>query len=227
MIRGIFFPGISFARMRTMKTVIWDYNGTILDDLDICLQIENEMLKERNMPAWPVDRETYLDHFGFPVIDYYYYIGYTFETETYDDISVEFNERYDELFAGARLMPEFLPAIRRSVASGNRNVILSACKHDKLIRQCRELGIEQYFDEILGIDNLLAGSKTEMALAWLERSKTDPDTCLYLGDSLHDLDTARALGVKDCILIASGHQSMKVLKGGYERVVSSLDEVEL
>ncbi|MBQ6533170.1 MAG: HAD family hydrolase, partial [Solobacterium sp.] len=61
-----------------MKTVIWDYNGTILDDLDICLQIENEMLKERRMPAWPVDRETYLDHFGFPVIDYYYYIGYTF-----------------------------------------------------------------------------------------------------------------------------------------------------
>lgn len=210
-----------------MKTVIWDYNGTILDDLDICLQIENEMLKERNMPAWPVDRETYLDHFGFPVIDYYYYIGYTFENETYDDISVEFNERYDELFDGAGLMPEFLPAIKRSKASSNRNVILSACQHDKLIRQCTQLGIAQYFDEILGIDNLLAGSKTEMALKWLEQSKTDPETCLYLGDSLHDLDTARALGVKDCILIAKGHQSLKVLKAGYDRVAASLDEVEL
>ena len=210
-----------------MKTVIWDYNGTILDDLDICLQIENEMLKERRMPAWPVDRETYLDHFGFPVIDYYYYIGYTFENETYDDISVEFNERYDELFDNAGLMPEFLPAIQRSKASGNRNVILSACQHDKLISQCSQLGIAQYFDEILGIDNLLAGSKTEMALKWLEQSKTDPETCLYLGDSLHDLDTARALGVKDCILIAKGHQSLKVLKAGYDRVAASLAVVEL
>ena len=27
-----------------MKTLIWDYNGTILDDLDLCLKIENEML---------------------------------------------------------------------------------------------------------------------------------------------------------------------------------------
>ena len=32
-----------------MKTIVWDFNGTIVDDTQICLDIENEMLKKRNM----------------------------------------------------------------------------------------------------------------------------------------------------------------------------------
>ena len=37
--------------MQFMKTVIWDFNGTILDDLDLCLNVEKEMLRRRHMFA--------------------------------------------------------------------------------------------------------------------------------------------------------------------------------
>ena len=208
------------------KTVICDFNGTIIDDVGLCLDIENRMLKERGM-KYGYTIEQYLDMFCFPVIDYYYKLGYTFEHETYDDISVEFNELYDRGFLSAPLKEGFMELIRKSIDAGNKNVILSATKQDKLRHQTKQLGIAQYFDEILGIDNLLAGSKIGMAKRWMEFADVHPDDCMYIGDTLHDLDTAKALGIQNCILVAGGHSSVEVLRQNWDNVVMSLKEVEL
>ena len=51
------------------KLLIWDFNGTILDDMELCLAIENEMLLERGMPT--ISKEWYLGHFSFPIRAYY------------------------------------------------------------------------------------------------------------------------------------------------------------
>ena len=128
------------------KTIFWDYNGTIIDDTLYCLSIENEMLENRGLPG-PVTLEEYLDHFGFPVINYYYKIGYTFEDETYEDVSVEFNRKYDENFDRVSLMDDFTEFIQKASEQGYQNVIVSASRQDKLEAQCEKLGIRQYFTE--------------------------------------------------------------------------------
>ena len=52
------------------KLLVWDWNGTIMDDMEFTYQIENRMLRERGMKEIP-DRGFYLNNFGFPIIDYY------------------------------------------------------------------------------------------------------------------------------------------------------------
>lgn len=89
-----------------MKTLIWDFNGTIIDDAVYCLEIEKKMLRDRGMYA-DFTLEEYKDMFCFPVIDYYYKLGYTFENESYDDISVEFNRLYAEGFSSVRSFQRF------------------------------------------------------------------------------------------------------------------------
>ena len=210
-----------------MKTLIWDFNGTILDDVKLCISIENDMLKRRGMKKYPVDIKEYQDYFSFPVINYYYYIGYTFEDETYEDVSLEFNQAYDARFSETKLMDDFLETIQRAKKLSYRNVILSASRHDKLIHQCKLLGIEQYFDEILGIDNMLAGSKVEMAKQWMNKSNVTPQECKYIGDSVHDMEVAQALGIDDFTLLSKGHQSYEVLRKATDRVVHQLSEVNL
>lgn len=209
-----------------MKTLIWDFNGTIIDDVDLCLNIENRMLAKRNLPN-PVSLKDYKDMFCFPVIDYYYKVGYTFEDETYDEVSVEFNRMYDDEFDTCTLNKGFTEKIREAVGKGYRNVILSASRHDALIDQCRRLNIEQYFEEILGIDNMLAGSKIGMARRWMENSNVRPEDCKFIGDTIHDMETAEALNINDYVLIAAGHQSYDVLKKETDRVVHDLYEVVL
>lgn len=208
------------------KTVIWDFNGTIIDDTDLCLGIENRMLKERNM-KYGYTLEEYRDMFCFPVEDYYRKLGYTFEEESYEELSVIFNDLYDQAFPRAGLCEGFEELIGQSVEHGFRNVILSATEQNKLLKQCKMLGISHYFSEILGIDNLLAGGKTAMAAKWMNASDIRPKDCLYIGDSVHDLDTAEALGIPECILVASGHQSYEVLKHKCDHVVHSLKEISL
>ena len=127
-----------------MKTLIWDFNGTILDDLQLCLSIENEMLKKREMEKYPVTKQDYLNTFSFPVINYYYHIGYTFDTESYEEVSLEFNQEYDRRFDECSLMDDFITTVEKAIQLGYCNVILSASRHDKLVEQCKLLGIDQY-----------------------------------------------------------------------------------
>jgi len=49
---------------------------------------------------------------------------------------------------------------------------------------------------------------------------------MMIGDSLHDLDTARAMGI-DCVLVAKGHQAKDVLLENYDKIVDDIREVEL
>ena len=213
--------------MITMKKVlIWDFNGTVIDDVEYCIEIENTMLKERNMDVIST-YEQYRKDFCFPVIDYYYKIGYTFEEESYADISVEFNDMYNARFDEIKLMDGFEELIHKAKKEGYENVILSASRQDYLDDQCKRLGIDHHFDEILGIDNNLGGSKIEMALKWMETADVHPDDCRYIGDTLHDMETAEALGIRNYTLVACGHQSYEVLREKTPNVVHTLKEVEL
>ena len=207
-----------------MKTILWDYNGTIINDMELCLNVEKFMLRERGMFA-EYTMEDYRDLFCFPVKDYYLKIGYTFENETYEEVSVEFNRLYDMGFNTCTLIDGVLEKIRESASYGYRNVILSACEHTKLQIQTDALGVSQYFADRLGIDNDLAGSKIEMAREWMKKSGTDPDECMFIGDTIHDMETSLAIGVKNYTLVACGHQSYNVLKKETDRVVSAMREV--
>lgn len=208
-----------------MKTIIWDFNGTILDDADVCLKAENEMLRRRNMNR-VVSKEEYLELFEFPVINYYKKIGFSFEDETFEDVSVEFIELYNKYSNEYKLMDNFLDKIKESIKLGNRNVILSASKLDNLMQQCNELKITSYFDEILGISNIYAHSKVDMAKEWMNSNNINPEDCLFIGDSAHDFDVAMAMGVK-CNLVCKGHQSKNQLLKVTNNVFNDISEVNL
>ena len=64
-----------------VKTIIWDWNGTLLDDLDLSLESVNILLEERNLPALSVEK--YKDIFCFPIVVYYVKAGFDFESVKY------------------------------------------------------------------------------------------------------------------------------------------------
>ena len=47
--------------MKGIRTILWDWNGTLLNDTDICVASINELLQERNLPT--LSREEYLQQF--------------------------------------------------------------------------------------------------------------------------------------------------------------------
>lgn len=209
--------------MDAMKTYIFDYNGTIINDADIAVEIENEMLEERNLPAG-YTLDDYRALFENDMIVYYRKIGYTFENESFEEIALQFNRRYEEKFEKCTLCDGVLELLEQIREDGDQCVILSSCQNDILHRQCDAFGISRYFREIMGLGDYLAGSKTEIGRHWMIRSGVNPEDCVYFGDTLADYHTAKAMDIENIWLVASGHQSFERLKQVNDNTIHSLKE---
>jgi phosphoglycolate phosphatase len=70
------------------RHIIWDWNGTLLDDKWLCIESINLVLKARDLQ--PIDEERYSRIFRFPVKDYYKEVGFDFSTEPFERPAMEF-----------------------------------------------------------------------------------------------------------------------------------------
>ena len=199
--------------------IFWDWNGTLLDDIEICLSTMNDMLLKRNMPE--LNMEYYREVFGFPVIEYYSKIGFDFQKESFEQLSVEFIDGYTLGLSDAKLAPHTKKVLHYFTSIGKQNIILSAMMKDILIDSVREKGVEQYFTEILGIDNIYAESKSHIACQYVTNKNLVPSDIVFIGDTEHDFEVARELECR-CILIADGHQSKNRLKDTGAEVVDTI-----
>ncbi len=208
--------------MNIKHTIIWDWNGTLLDDLEISILSMNRMLHKRGLPE--MSPETYRDVFTFPVKDYYTSIGFDFRKEPWEKAATEFIDLYLEalpLCGLARHASETLEFFR----SGHfGQVIVSAMEHEALLKSVEVLGIKKYLDYIGGISNHYGAGKIENARQYLRLHSLPPGEITLIGDTLHDAEVAAELGC-NCILIASGHQSAKRLLASGHTVLQSLADV--
>ena len=72
--------------MGKTTTVIWDWNGTLLDDAPVCVAAINDMLRERSLPQLSAER--YQEIFCFPVSEYYRKAGFDFSKEPFERLAV-------------------------------------------------------------------------------------------------------------------------------------------
>ncbi len=203
--------------------LIWDFNGTILNDLEASLLAANALLEQYGLKKLS-SMEQYKELFGFPVIDYYKRMGFDFDKLSYDKLAVEWVAYYRRFSKGATFFAEVPRLLREVRELGAGQIILSASELGLLTSQLRELGIYDCFSEVLGLDNIHANSKTQLAREWRERHPHAK--ALFIGDTEHDFDTAQAMGA-DCILVASGHRPLHALqKTDAIEVLPSLDDFD-
>ena len=209
--------------LTAQTTIIWDWNGTLLNDLDICLESINEMLEYRGMQS--LSREAYCEVFTFPVIDYYRQVGFDFDKEEWQTVAMDFMNRYFGKLTRSNLFPEAQAVLEFFGQCGYRQVILSAMEQDALTASVIERGIGRYFQQIVGIDNHYAAGKSGNGRAMFIDHALSGDNTWFIGDTLHDADIARELGCR-CLLIANGHQDKKRLEQAGVPVLTSLTELK-
>ena len=186
------------------RYIIWDWNGTLLDDVDSAVNALNRMLAVRGLA--PTTRDYYRAHFGFPVRPFYAELGVDLAHENWDRICVDFHRFVDDepkiLRTDARV------ALQLAREAGVRQTILCALREDLLRRDVAAAGIADFFDAIYGVDNLDGASKLTRGHDLVRDLTLSTSTCelFFIGDTLHDVEVARELGAK-CILVDGGHQT--------------------
>ncbi|MHB8087538.1 MAG: HAD family hydrolase [Anaerolineaceae bacterium] len=208
--------------LQKYKHIIWDWNGTLLDDVELCVSIINTLLVKRKLSA--ISLEYYREIFSFPIIQYYERLGFNFSSESFETIGTEFILDYEKKRAQCALMADATKTLQHFANLGLTQSILSASKQDYLLDAVGGYGLDSVFMEINGLDNHYASSKVDIGLDFVARNNFDPTAILLIGDTIHDADVAKALGV-DCCLIPNGHQSKKRLAMYGVSIASNLTEM--
>ena len=201
--------------------VLWDFNGTLIDDLDVGLEIQNIMLAERHLP--PLDKTRYLESFDFPIREWYRYLGY--DVGQYEQLANVWGSLYDQMVAGCPLHQGALSLLKRLNQAGKRQSVLSASYQKQLDMLIQLHGLNRYFEHIYGLDNNLAGGKQALGAQVKAQLDCSAQAILLIGDTTQDFLTAQCIGC-DCALVAVGHQDQGRLSAVCDSVFESFAALE-
>ena len=201
--------------------IIWDWNGTLLDDAAYCLDLTDRLLKIFRLPQMG-SLEVYREKFGFPVIDYYAKLG--FDRQIFPEVAVIWMDAYMKYEHTIPLHADAAEVTEKIRRRDIRQVIVSASKLENLLLQLASRPQFAHFDPPRGLGDIYAGSKKDIALKWMADTGADPKRTLLAGDTLHDLEVARALGC-ECVLVENGHQSASRLRAAGARTAADLTEL--
>lgn len=203
-----------------IRQVLWDWNGTLLDDLAYGMSVRNRTFPAFDLPLIE-SVEAYHEQFTFPIRLYYERAGVT--DENFVAVAHAWMAEYVRGFADVPLHVDAREVLRAFESAGIRQTVLSATKRDMLEEQIAQFGIRQHFTDVLGLDNIYAGSKEEIGRTYLASCGIPGEETVMIGDTLHDAEVAQAMGTH-CVLVARGHQSRKTLLTAGVPVMDSLKE---
>lgn len=210
-------------KMANIRHVIWDWNGTLLNDMHVSLSAINIMLEQRSLPL--LDLRRYREIFGFPVIDCYRVLGFRFETDAeWDSIAREFHDHYNRMVGNAPLTDGALPLLEHFSKNGATMSVLSASETTILEALLASCGIRHFFTRVYGQSDLYGGSKLELGRRLMSEIGLPPVQTMLIGDTTHDYEVARELNCH-CVLYLAGHQDESRLRDCNCRTIETLAEL--
>ena len=208
----------------TIKNIIWDWNGTIVDDTYLFVKIMNNILRDKKLPKITI--KDYRQKFCFPIKKYWKHLGFQFNNQLFNQMNSQFINKYKQKIFEPKLH-ENIKCIFKTIAGQNKSqFIVSASEHSLLIDSVKHYKIEKYFKDIKGVNNLNAIGKEKLALELILKYNLNPQKTILVGDTEHDYKVAQSIGAHT-ILVGFGHIHKERLLKTEQTVIDSVQELEL
>ena len=204
-----------------LDAIIYDWNGTLIDDVSACHSILNRLLSRYKLP--PVSFDAYRDAFSFPVIDYYKKVGFRLNEYPFEEVAAHFKPMYDEAFPHCKLYDGVVDMLKWAKNAGIKQYLLSATQIDSLLEQTDYFGITDLFDKIVGTDNFHGKSKIDEARYLIDAQNLANKRFVLIGDTDYDAMVAKELGGEP-VLVGFGHKPEYYLQS-FGKVFQSWDKV--
>ncbi|MFM1848518.1 MAG: hypothetical protein RL417_1992 [Pseudomonadota bacterium] len=207
-----------------IKHILWDWNGTLLDDVHLTVDVTNKVLLPHG--GSEIDVNYHRQNFVFPVSDYYRHLGFPPERIDHSTINSSWGSLYESRKHECSLHSDAHTVLRELGESGFQQAVLSAYPQDLLHPTIAHFGIEHHFRGIFGNPRNDGTSKLGTAQRLVKELALDPAEALIVGDTHHDAEIGAALGCR-VILVSHGHQDHARLAGSPHPVCRSLSEVRV
>ncbi|WP_229680300.1 HAD family hydrolase [Saccharopolyspora thermophila] len=208
---------------QTPRHIVWDWNGTLLDDNDAVVAAVNAVCTAFDRDH--IDLDEWRSMFSRPLLQCYErLLRRSLSAEDWARIDVLYHEAYRNLLHTCGLATGVPDVLRDWVAAGRSQSLLSMWFHDELVPLVTELGLHELFDRIDGLrDDVGGGSKAEHLVRHLEAQQLDARDVVLIGDVLDDAHAAEQAGTR-CVLLTTGVMSRSALERSGFPVVDSIPE---
>jgi phosphoglycolate phosphatase len=201
---------------------VWDWNGTLINDTSLCVDILNKLLSIYDQPL--ISIEYYRNNFSFPVSAFYKRISLPSSGKTFDDVSLFFISEYRLKWKECNLHQGVLQILKMIQQLGLRQSILSAGNQSDVELFVNHFKLDCFFNQVFGTNNIKAEGKIELGKKFITNSNLRPEEILLVGDTIHDLQVAKAIGCS-VLLFSRGHNSNTQLSGYSVQIINDLMEV--
>lgn len=203
-----------------MKKIVWDWNGTLFNDINLCFDCINRLLTNHGLSSL-ANVNVYRNVFQFPIETYYKKAGFDFNQVSFKVLAQEYMNDYQSKSYSCQLFDDVISTLQTADERGLEQVILSASRKDFLQSQIELFPIQRYIDSIWGIDNIYAKSKVQLANVLKEQYPEDQ--FWFVGDSVHDYQVAASINAR-CVLVSCGHQARHRLISTHQPVFDKVSE---
>ena len=98
-----------------MKHIVWDFNGTLLNDAQLSVDLDNYVFEQIGVP--PITLEDYRSNMTMPVRDFYPLVGVDYDKHSYEEIARIWLDEFNRKAVGVGLLPGALDAIERCLVT--------------------------------------------------------------------------------------------------------------
>ena len=213
---------VKMTAIKEYKHIVWDWNGTLFDDVSLCVEIINGVITRRGLK--PLSVAEYKKIFTFPVEDYYKKAGLDLEKYSFQELGREWMAEYErrkkecDLFEGAKNI------LHKISDMGLGQSILSAYSQHTLEEMVEKFNLDRYFIHLIGLDHIYATSKLQLGKDLMKKLGNGKGEVLLIGDTIHDFEVAEEIGA-DSILFSKGHQDKERLLSCGVKVFDNLYEL--
>ena len=132
-----------------IRHVIWDWNGTLLDDAQICAEVLSTLCDDHGVPN--LSLEDYQHRVYFPLRECYEDLGFQLDDANWKVLSANFLTRYEARRSQFVLREDARQVLQSLASAGLTQSILSAHMHDELMATLKHFEIDTFFTEVSGV----------------------------------------------------------------------------
>lgn len=194
--------------MSDVGHLVWDWNGTLLDDLTLVVAATNASFASIGGPM--VTAAEHRRDFRRPIVDYYAYVlRRPLDEEEFRRLDTAFHAAYREGQETCRLAEDALDAMAAWPGSQS---LLSMFFHDDLVPLVERHGLSDRLARVDGLPGTIGGHRKATYLAeHLAALEMPGERCVLIGDSVDDAHAAEAVGAR-CVLYAGGFTDPSLLR---------------
>ena len=201
---------------RVIRNIIFDWSGTLMDDLPAVWRASNQVFRQAGVPELTLDQ--FRSDFSLPFKHFYErYVGHV----SLPQLEQWFHLRFREVQHLARELPHAREFLQFCRDRGLRTFLLSTIHRDHFAAQSASTGFDRFLDH----PYIEVWDKRTKIYEILEKHGLNADETLFIGDMQHDIETARHGGVKSCAVLTGYNRLDQLRASGPDLIVEHLGEL--